>query len=331
MTGWDGPPLVSVITPVHNGEPHLAQCIESVLAQTYERWEYIIVDNASSDSTYAIACRYAENDKRIQVYRNETLVSAPTNHNIGLARIAAESVYVKFVQADDWLFPSCLGEMVQVAEANPTVGVVGAYRLDDTRVNLDGLPFPSTVVPGRDICRATLLGLLYVFGSPTSLLMRSELVRRRQPLFDDKTFPRHSDTAACYELLRDSDFGFVHQVLTYTRRSADSRTSLSKRLNSYRVEQLVALALYGPVFLKPTEYARRRRERTKRYYAFLARNLHRRDGVFWDYHRQRCEALGLPLSRRRLVIPNVAAALDRLALPVRKLYRRLASKPTASQ
>ena len=42
-------PLVSVITPVYNGEKHLAECVESVLAQTYQHWKYVIVDNCSSD------------------------------------------------------------------------------------------------------------------------------------------------------------------------------------------------------------------------------------------------------------------------------------------
>ena len=51
-------PLVSVATPVYNGERHLAECIESVLAQTYQNWEYIIVNNCSTDRTREIAESY---------------------------------------------------------------------------------------------------------------------------------------------------------------------------------------------------------------------------------------------------------------------------------
>ena len=64
-------PLVSVVTPVYNGATDLAQCIESVLAQTFPHWEYIIVNNHSTDGTLEIAERFARMDERIHVYSNE--------------------------------------------------------------------------------------------------------------------------------------------------------------------------------------------------------------------------------------------------------------------
>jgi glycosyltransferase involved in cell wall biosynthesis len=112
------PPLVSVISPVYNGEAHLAECIESVLAQTYPDWEYLVVDNCSTDRTFEIAERYAKQDARVPIVRNERFVSAAQNHNIGLGQMSSESRYCKFVHADDWLFAECLA----VAEAQ-----TGAY------------------------------------------------------------------------------------------------------------------------------------------------------------------------------------------------------------
>ena len=98
--------------------------------------------------------------------------------------LSAHSQYCKVLHADDWLFPDCLTRMVEVANAHPSVGIVGAYRLCGDHVDLDGLPYPSTVVPGREICRSFLrltsgLGGVWVFGSPSSLLIRSDLIRRR--------------------------------------------------------------------------------------------------------------------------------------------------------
>ena len=59
-------PLVSVLTPVYNCEKYLRTCIESVLAQTYTNWEYVIVNNCSTDGTLAIAQEYAAADSRIR-------------------------------------------------------------------------------------------------------------------------------------------------------------------------------------------------------------------------------------------------------------------------
>src|SRR5919108_1027859 len=166
-------PLVSVLTPVYCGEPYLVDCIESVLAQTYPNWEYVLVDNASTDRTAEIIRGYVEKDARIRVHTNSTLVPVIKNHNIALRQMSPSARYVKFVYADDLLFPECLERMVAVAEANPTVGLVAAYRLQGDWVDLDGLPYPSTVVAGHTICRRCLPGFPYVFGAPTAHLLRA--------------------------------------------------------------------------------------------------------------------------------------------------------------
>src|SRR5207248_10077737 len=117
--------------------------------------------------------------------------------------------YCKVVHADDWLFSDCLRQMVDLAEANPSVGLVSAYRLDEDRVGLDGLAPTQNVVTGQEICRRSLLGDDDFFGSPSSVLLCSEIVRARDPFYAAAT--PDTDTAACFEILRDWDFGFVHQ------------------------------------------------------------------------------------------------------------------------
>ena len=61
------------------------------------------------------------------------------------------------VGADDWLFPHCITEMVKLAEQYPNVGMVTSYVLAGTRVGWDGLPYPSTVMKGQEVCRLRLL------------------------------------------------------------------------------------------------------------------------------------------------------------------------------
>ncbi len=117
-------PHVSILTPVYNGEKYIAECIESVLAQNYQNWDYTIVNNCSTDSTGKIGARYAAGDSRIRVHTGRDFLDIIANHNRAFRLISPESKYVKVVSADDWLFPDCLAQMVSVAEANPSAGIV---------------------------------------------------------------------------------------------------------------------------------------------------------------------------------------------------------------
>ena len=208
-------PLVSIVTPAYNEEKYLSKCIESVLAQTYSNWDYTIVNNCSTDRTLAIAQEYAAKDLRIRVTTNDTFIPAIANLNTAFRRISPASKYCKMVLADDWMFPECLERMVAVMEEHPSVGIVGAYGMQERLVLWTGLPYPSDIVSGREICRQRLLGGPYVFGSPTSVLFRSDLVRSRDPFYNESNV--QADSEACFELLKDCDFGFVHQVLTFSR------------------------------------------------------------------------------------------------------------------
>jgi glycosyltransferase involved in cell wall biosynthesis len=219
-------PLVSIVTPLYNEAAHLSECIESVLAQTYQNWNYTIVNNCSTDGSIDIANRYAAKDSRIRVHNNQTFLRAFPNHNEALRQISPDSKYCKVVFADDWIFPECLERMVALAEENPSVGIVGAYVLEGTHITCEGLPHPSVCVSGQEICRQTFLERLHVFGSANSLLYRSDLVRSRDPFFDETDI--HADTDTCFALLQLADLGFVHQVLTFTRVRPESLTAVAK-------------------------------------------------------------------------------------------------------
>lgn len=302
-------PLVSIITPVYNGERYLVECIESVLAQTYQNWEFILVNNCSTDGSLKIAERYRDLDPRVKVHSTERLLSAVENHNFAVTRMSSEGKYCKIVHADDWLFPECLERMVGVAVSNDAIGVVGSYGLVGRTVRCDGLPYPSTVMSGREICRLALLGKAYPFYSPTSTLIRSDLVRKREYFYDPAKM--HADVELMYELLQDHDFGFVHQVLTYIREHASSETSrAAKPLNKILWSNLDLLVRYGPVFLAAPEYPARTREYLDKYYKFLARSLWELRGrEFWRYHASGLRSIGHPLSVLRLIGGAVSEAV----------------------
>jgi len=277
-------PLVSVVTPVYNGEAYLDECISSVLQQTYRHFEYIIVNNCSTDKSYDIALKYAAQDSRIRVVSNTEFLTALQNFNNAMRQISAQSAYCKVVHADDWLFPECLEKMVALAEANPSVGIVGSYRLVNDHVESDGLPYHRTVIPGAEIARMNLTKGPYTFGSPSALLIRSDLVREKEKFYNEAHIG--ADTEACLELLQKCDFGFVHQVLTFYRIHPGATTGKNMDLKTGYPNFLYSYKKYGPIYLSPEEYKAGCRRRMAAYYRFLgSRILHWRDKRFWDYHR----------------------------------------------
>jgi glycosyltransferase involved in cell wall biosynthesis len=320
------------LTPVYNGDAFLAQCIDSVLAQTYEHWEYVLVDNASTDGTAEILRDYAARDARIRVHTSAAHVPVIPNHNIAARLASPGAAWVKFLCADDALFPDCLERMVGLGLTHPSVGLISAYQLRGADVGLGGLPYPSPITDGRTIGRLSLLGNLSVFGGSSAHMIRADLVRRRDPFYDEANL--HADTAACYEVLEAADFGFVHQVLTFARSHRGSLThAVARRLNTFLLGHVKILLDYGPRFLTEDEFAAALAQRMDAYYKFLARAvLAPGRGELWRYHRDGLAALGLPVSRSRLArvlcqqLGQVATSPGRELPKLFRLLRRSGSE-----
>ena len=320
-------PIVSIITPVYNGEKYLAECIESILSQTYENWEYIVVNNCSKDGSIKIARDYAKKDSRIRVHDNKEFLSMVENFNHSLVQISPESKYCKVIHADDLLFPECISKMVALAENHPSIGIVGAYVLEGVRIKCDGLPYPNTFFSGRDICRWSLLdrspinGGLYVFGSPTSLLIRSDLIRNRRPFYNDK-YLQVVDQEVCYYLLQNADFGFVHEILTFSRLHSKSTTSSVTPLNRLILEKLMLLVEFGPTYLGKDEHRQILSQQIDKYYKFLSKSIfEKKPENFWEFHGEELKSMDLPLSKAKLAGETLREFVRRLlvwsAHPVR--------------
>jgi len=318
-------PWVGVVTPVFNGEPYLAECIESVLSQTYTHFDYTIVNNCSTDRSLEIAERYAKSDSRIRVVTNETFLDQPSNFNCALSLVPSRAKYCKLALADDRILPRCLEEMVQVAESDPEVAMVGAYETIGLDIFCQGLPFGTNVISGKDACRLYLLKGKYLFGTPNCLLYRSSEVRRRTPFFrvdDGDVYAEDAD--ACLDLLRDRKFGFVHQILTFTRRDNVSIISTIIPYRPWLLSELVMLHRYGKEYLTQAEFDQRWNAKLKDYLFFLGEKvLGRWDKGFWQYHKKGMEKFGYTL-RNGVLAWNVALAfLDTALNPKSSIEKRL--------
>jgi glycosyltransferase involved in cell wall biosynthesis len=330
-----GEPLVSVITPFHNTAEFLAECIASVLAQTYRNFEYILVDNQSSDGSGDIAREFAARDPRLRVVSTERLFPQVENYNRALQQIAATSRYVKVVQADDWLFPTCIEEMVRVASMEPRIGVVGSFSMYGDQIGHVGAPPLSggPVLSGREAARRFLMQDEGFLGSPTCVMYRSDLVRGRDRFFREE-LDSFEDVEACLSLLEQSDFGFCFQVLTFNRRG---NPGFWERIESFRPVMLhlyLLVKIHGRAVLDAGDLSRRERDLTWRYYGLLARHLLSRNlPEFWTYHLGTMRSAGVALDQRELRKAVARETLQGWRHPVRTACAlvRIAASATGRQ
>jgi glycosyltransferase involved in cell wall biosynthesis len=120
-------PLVSIVVPVYNGMPFVADALRSALAQTVTDLEVVVADNASTDETLAVVDELA--DDRVRVLPSTVNVGAGPNWNRAVR--AARGVYVKLLCADDLLEPSCVERQLDAFSGvnGDRVALVGARRL----------------------------------------------------------------------------------------------------------------------------------------------------------------------------------------------------------
>src|SRR2546427_10997567 len=112
------PPSVSVVIPVYNGEQFLADAIQSVLDQTYQNFEVIVVDDGSTDGSAAVAKRFGEAIR----YVHKANGGVSKARNTGIA--AARGTYLAFLDQDDLWLPDKLAAQVAYLDSHPEIGAV---------------------------------------------------------------------------------------------------------------------------------------------------------------------------------------------------------------
>lgn len=106
-------PIISIIIPAYNAEKYLNLCIDSIISQTFQDWELLIVDDGSSDSTYEIAKEYEKTDSRIHLFKHETNKGQSAARELAMSHASGE--YSIHVDADDWIESGMLHEMYNLA------------------------------------------------------------------------------------------------------------------------------------------------------------------------------------------------------------------------
>lgn len=159
---------VSVIIPAYNAERFVKAAIDSVLAQTFQDFEILVVDDGSTDETKNILAQYG--DKIRYLYKDNGGVSKARNY--GIER--AEGKYVAFLDADDVWLPEKLEKQFALLESNPSYGLCysATERVDENLAHKKYIEANEY----EDYCEALLLNLNIVAGSCSSAMVKREVL-----------------------------------------------------------------------------------------------------------------------------------------------------------
>jgi len=221
-------PLVSIGLPVYNGEKYVGKAIESVLTQTFEDFELIISDNASTDRTEEICREYTANDPRIHYYRNERNLGAAKNFNRVFELSTGE--LFKWLAADSAIKPTFLAQCVELLDKDPTIILAHTMFIsrsefkDTTKLHYGDLDFRSPMAHRRfcKLLRGKFGRKLPIWGLIESSVLRD--TRLIRPFIG-------SDDCLLIELILKGGFGIVPEHLVLIRRHVESYTNIKDTNN----------------------------------------------------------------------------------------------------
>lgn len=173
-------PAVSIGIPTYRGASHIAETIDSALAQTFADFELLILDDVSPDDTAQVVARYR--DSRVRFLRNERNVGVEENWNRCLR--LARGRYFKLLPHDDLITPDCLAREVEVLEADQAEElalVFCARRVIDIRSRpllTRRYPHAGGLIPARAAARRCIRSGANLIGEPGGVLFRTALARR---------------------------------------------------------------------------------------------------------------------------------------------------------
>ena len=214
LTSSSSHPLVSVVMPMRNAERFLTDSVGSILKQSYRNFEFIIVDDESSDESSNIMKSF--NDRRIRLLRNERQMGVAESLNRGLAE--AKGKYIARMDADDISLSERLSRQVAYLEKNMNLAAVG------TRVQYFGGPWGALDLRP---CAYSVCGAFLIFGTPIvhpSVMIRKSLLDK-SGLFYRSDFSRSEDYDLWARLARFGGLANLSEVLLKYRLHVQSVTS----------------------------------------------------------------------------------------------------------
>ena len=231
---------VSVLVPVYNGEQHLAECLDSILAQDYTDLEILVADDGSTDGSVEIIKAYAARDARFRWWKNPRNLGLTGNSNACLKE--ARGAYIKFVHQDDYLLsPSAIRKLVSALEQHPEASLAGCQQ------HLTGTTSKPTLFSNRAGCfngRRMIVTCLErntnLMGQPTLTLFRRQQARRG---FDER-FTGFLDYEMWCHLLEQGDYVYLNEPLATWRVHQNHQTARARTSRVSEHEHLKFMEVY---------------------------------------------------------------------------------------
>ena len=226
---------VSVCIPTCNSSRYLRECVDSVLAQTYQDFELIVSDGASIDDTCDIVRSYS--DQRIHLHRIEH--SRGIAFNLNHAAKLANGKYIKLLCHDDLIEPDCLTKQVRMLEQNPALVMAasGLRHVDAAGRTLRWVSWcpRETVLSAVDVVAGNLI-YGNILGSPSATLIRRECLVKAGPFSDQ--FPQLMDMDMWLRLASMGPVGYTPEPLCRFRLHAGAMTEELRKTGAIRKDLL---------------------------------------------------------------------------------------------
>jgi glycosyltransferase involved in cell wall biosynthesis len=224
--------LVSIITPVYNGQDFLDRSIKSVLAQTYENWELLLIDDGSSDNSVQIIKYYLE-DNRIKLLRNESNSGIPTTRNKGIENSTGEFIAL-LDQDDEWLPHKLEKQVNRFLEIDDSFGLI--YSNVEVRTDQGILADQKKEIEPEVSIQSNLELMLSrnLITSPTAMVKRKAL--EEVGLFDESIRWGGDDYDLWIRIAHKYKFDYIDEVLCIRHEHQQNYSADKKRMMLKTIE-----------------------------------------------------------------------------------------------
>jgi len=207
--------------PAYNAEKFIAEAIESILNQTFRDFEFVIIDDCSTDGTAKIIQKFAAKDSRIVFLQNEQNLKISKTLNRGI--VIAKGKYIARMDADDWSYPNRLQKQFDFMEKNPEIGISGgAVDICDEKMTIAGRRNYNL----SDSCIRKKIFRYNPFAHP-AIIIRKDILQK-SGLYDDD-FNLAEDYELYFRIGKYAKFANLEDILLKYRFFSGSSTGKSTK------------------------------------------------------------------------------------------------------